>query len=1731
MKLRQSSTIKLIVLSLLFGMFTVPTTAGAVDTVTKTFTVRGANDALLVGAQVRFTWSDPITGSLVIGTPGTTNSSGVVALTAPLNAPELTYGVFPAVGDRVNALQKNTIISSSANGTVNVKLQAANLLINVQKSDGSNVTGGAVLYYPSERTHTWNRSTLQGAGGDPAYVIRSGTVGVRIASNLDPNSDYAFALLQNIDNYQPGQFSWRYGLKASGSAGSQSYTFYADPAFSGPTITPTDGVYVLRYSGANIFGTLKNNDGSTFTLSPGMTMNTTLRASGWSPAAFPISSSSDFTDFQKSPTPNWFARGLGAAGKYELGFIFGGSTTIPSFSTFVWKNSSGGWSLSETGPFVGDAATPAQLDVRRSALSANLALQVLAADTQADLPASLDVQIKNQDNSYSTLTFVRVLNGKFSAVMPNGEYLLNVNPTDKKYIFQNFTLVVNNGAVSSFKDAQNTNVPITSGVYQIAMRGPNVSGVFKDSSGADLVFAQNQWIDLSVQKKDTNGNWQWTNQGNRFYDADWQMGISQVGEYRFHARPTGFEGISDSFSAPFFLTAGNPLKISSVSAAAAEAGSSTTLTGLQITLRASNLRLSISDPRDNSLLKYGWAAIFTKQQDGNQTWFGNADIRSTSPGLADIRLDDGNYRIEINPQFNGTLLSGLARKNYDVVVSNSGANVAVTLNGVAISANSSGRFPVTANAANVTGKVLDQSGNPLIGTNDKWVSINVQKYSDAKKEFEWSSNWSNTDQNGDFSMSVTDPGRYRLRIQPTGFAGASIFYSQDFTLTTGSEKIAFGSLQSPVPTLSGIVYAPNGSTPVKDARVRIVNQVNNQELWQYESFTNALGAWSTNIPEGTYGVYAAAPNGSSSFGNSDKIGTVTVNSSGAATLSGAAASGRTASTFNISLKAPTWSGTVRNPGGSAVVPNAQVCLYTSNLWNCTDANQLGQWALSAPTGFSAFSQDSFVQIADWRGGVYPQRRFNDASTALGGLTASGRNLDFQSANVAITVTGANNALVPNVQVSLIRPNGPWLAGNNTNASGVALINIADLNQALQVRVEVGGNSPVSGVYASKVSDFNLSAVTSGTSNNVFSATIQLSAPNVTAVVREPNQVWASGAAVDQAWIEIFDADNKFISSTNTGSNGRFSLNAPAPQSGSTEYRLVVNPAWNSTSSFSKQTYTLTVAFGNTVTLTPKDSNTPVATNGGAYSLSLARPNVSGNVFANDVGVVNSWVVPIRDQDNEYMWQLGANTKPGGNFGFSLPDGAYRIDANLPWNLSGYAKPAQCNVAVANGVITSSASNCIIVGSDNQKTVKLALRTPNVTFTLKQNNQPVVGANVSIGLGNWNINAQTSQAGLVALFIDPVEIRTKTGLNGVQDLRVWVDPPWGTSDMVRWECRSGDQKPICSTLTDINLGSDTYATIQNTEVTVLGPNAKILIKDPRTNASIGANAWVSVFSYDSAAPQNGQQWVGGSNTDVNGLAAFYIETGTATTRFKVEVNPPWNSRVALAQKSYDNSGNGYTDADLKVQGVNFTLGVPNAVVTVKSPGGTAANKWGWIGLEEVNSSTNNPVRWAGGFGLNDTGTAAVTLVANKRYKLIANASNGRPGVQTLCYVETDSNIALSRVTGLCATGTIQNGTNNLTINLASGNTSGVVRYDNKPVTNAIVYANLATGGTDDTAIYTATLGDGSFGFDLDYTGGKQWVIKIFPFNEAGKTALANMTLTTLTQAPSPSLSVTLLVKQP
>jgi hypothetical protein len=199
--------------------------------------------------------------------------------------------------------------------------------------------------------------------------------------------------------------------------------------------------------------------------------------------------------------------------------------------------------------------------------------------------------------------------------------------------------------------------------------------------------------------------------------------------------------------------------------------------------------------------------------------------------------------------------------------------------------------------------------------------------------------------------------------------------------------------------------------------------------------------------------------------------------------------------------------------------------------------------------------------------------------------------------------------------------------------------------------------------------------------------------------------------------------------------------------------------------------------------------------------------------------------------------------------------------------------------------------------------------------------------------------------------------------------------------------------------------------------------------------------------------------------------------------------------------------------------------------VKLPDGVESNKWGWIGVEEVNPQNNNSfVDWAGGFGLNDTGTASITLAAGKRYRVFANPSSGSVGAQTSCYIDTNGSIAITKTANLCTSGDLQAGTNNLTITLSSGNVGGVVTYLGNPVANATVYASVVGALNDDESVFAATTTAGRFGFQLDFANGtKQWVIKVFPFNDpAVPTKLANQTLATLSDQNA-NLTISLAAK--
>jgi hypothetical protein len=557
------------------------------------------------------------------------------------------------------------------------------------------------------------------------------------------------------------------------------------------------------------------------------------------------------------------------------------------------------------------------------------------------------------------------------------------------------------------------------------------------------------------------------------------------------------------------------------------------------------------------------------------------------------------------------------------------------------------------------------------------------------------------------------------------------------------------------------------------------------------------------------------------------------------------------------------------------------------------------------------------------------------------------------------------------------------------------------------------------------------------------------------------------------------------------------------------YTLNVNQPWSTTTNYSRQSYKLLIKCTGEITLSNKMTDAVVNKESvagvDAYSVTLGLPSITGVVVnPTNVPVSNSWVVPVNTSTYEWMWQIGSSSRSDGTFGISAPSGDYRIEAYVPWGLSDVAKPAPCNVTVLNGAVTTATGGCV----QANKSVVLALRAPNVSFTLKSGGVAVANANVSLAAGKWYTNAQSNSEGKVSFFIDAAEIRTLNATSSSIPLNVWVDPPYGSSTMARWDCLAGDtSKPICSSLVAIPATGNYPEKILG-DIAGVQPNTKIKVVYPDTTAAVGA--WVNVFTIKPSDPYYGKRWLAAGGSDSDGWVAFSIDTSTVVTdaTYVVEVNSPWNKRALFSSKEHTNSSAGYTWS--AINNGSFALATPNLKVTIYAPNGIDRSKWGWIGVQEVDSS-GNYINWVGGYGLDDSAATSLTLAASKRYRIFANPGSGRPGTQTDCIVQTDASESVTVVSGGCPTGTFS-GSDFLRISLNGGNVVGrVLRLsDDSNVAGAIVFANPVGAPDESGAVISCTSDEGLYGLTLDKT--KVWNIKIFPVTKGTETVLASQTIT-------------------
>jgi hypothetical protein len=934
------------------------------------------------------------------------------------------------------------------------------------------------------------------------------------------------------------------------------------------------------------------------------------------------------------------------------------------------------------------------------------------------------------------------------------------------------------------------------------------------------------------------------------------------------------------------------------------------------------------------------------------------------------------------------------------------------------------------------------------------------------------------------------------------------------------------SLELGIPTISGKVLDPEGNLGVRNTQIVAINQETGDEMWEETSYTDLFGNWNMTLPEGTYKLRAKAPGRSLIFGDGPSSSLVTVSSSGVATVT----SGLNTTNFDLRLGYPTWLGVVVAPGTETRLADANICLRESasqRSWSCTQSDSDGNWALSASESFTGFAVGSELSIEDSLGDFSTNTISGSAISAVLGVFVVGqtfpdRVLSPAVSNLEITIR-AGEFPAPRVWVNLDRDNIGWLGGKMTDENGVARFTIENPYSDLNVQTSLEGNTSLSGQFAPtrKV----VPSESLGAETRLLQ--VDLNESNFFAQISEPG---VSGLRLRGAWVEYSDSDSgQWLGGMGSDSSGNIGIYLPKPESGSTDYRLSISPPGNSTSGFSKNIYYVNVTYSGVFTVTDSAASANAVPSGGLfYPLTLAETSVTGKVIdSTGLDIRDSWVVPLNNvipSRPDYLWESGSHSRSNGSFGLNLSDGGYLIEANPAWNSSGSSRSARCSVTVAEGRIASGDSSCW-----NQNTgVTLTLRPPNVKFKLTDGVNPVPFANVGVGYGPYNTWVQSDAQGNVELFIDAVEIVSLSpNLNEGDnvDLRIWVDPPSGSSDLVRWDCNSSDDKPLCQGIPDLIVGQQNsyLATpIDLGSIAFAEPNTRLRVMDSSGNP-VGAGAWVGLLvKTNSESCSDCYEWVSGSGTNSQGFAAFDVDSAILSGSFKVEVNAPWNQRTTLAGKSYQ--GLSYA----AVNNQTFALSSPNLKVQVTQAFNVQGARWSWIGVEEVNPGTFASTRWLTGAGTDNSGRASLSLAASKTFRLTAHPGQSDYGATSSCLVETDDQ-GVVELLGTCAfssevTSETSSGvtTKNMQLKLSSGNVSGIVSSSTGiVVAGAIVYAEAE--GRE--AVSTVTNAQGGYSLQLDTLESELvWSIKVFAVSRPGDTVQLNSNLAAGTINPGVSVSV-------
>ena len=1196
------------------------------------------------------------------------------------------------------------------------------------------------------------------------------------------------------------------------------------------------------------------------------------------------------------------------------------------------------------------------------------------------------------DNSTNT--------GRFTASLINGEYQLTTNASNSSnrgasniYLFEVETGAVKNMRVSRSGET----LTATSGVYELSLKQPAFSGTVYGPDGTTPIAD----AEVTAQLVVTPANMEELKR--KGISTSWGSSTNSAGQFMIDFRGQTVDGAYKIQA----VARTNTLTMGSSLAESITVVSGVGSNSIRLNLRAPNVTGVVSGIKGVS--PSNWISVRKMIENGNYEYL-NIWRTTDSLGRFAFTLDAGSYQFTAQSDIKNAGGTGVVSEV--CVVSSSGSSVC----------------NISLPAPNVSGRIT-------IGGVSVAGSIELIKVQTLG--FEYSGLYSGTGSDGIYA--VTAPaGTYRTRVyiydKGTTFFGplcevpSSGSVTCDAALPASNITIKILDKDSNVMTSGVSIYLEaiysNGnlgsccSQPGKDVgnptiKYGLIDGNYRLNLNPNEIKFGSSAIYLLEIESGT--VKSLKREGSSS------------------------AISATDGVYSISLTAPVISGTVVAPDGTTPVPSTSVDAYLDGkvcMW-CQQG-----YAYSDNSGYYGFAKlpDGTYQIvarAPWtdstKGDSLPT-----SITVASGLGASNVKLTLQTPNVRGVVRGPNG-ISPNnyIYVRQISSEGYGYWPDyvrNKPSSGDGSFAFALPPGTYQF--EAQGDLKNAGGVGTKGNN----CVVTDTST-VINCDINLSAPNLKIRIVKPDGTNLSNVFNSYSYVWFNGG-----SSTIKNYSPQFSRDDSGNMSANLE-----NGTWSVTvlpggdvSTFSSKRYQVVVE-ADVVTSVKSVEGETVTVTAGVYQLPLAGANLTGTItlggikyqYGADVQVQQK--VGDRYEGRDRQWSYG-------EFGFKFAPGTYRIFVQ-PYNLTSTQVAATysgdcviqenaatvCNVAlrvpnILGKIKTPSGDDYkfadarLRYGSDEKNLNSTYIRVEDgkfgsyletsTTYLLEINpywdqRKEYAPRSYEIVMGVSSITSVrdlTAQESLTAVdgyytfkvsssSLKGIVLPPGTGTIGVRDVQIAVSLP-GSSDQWRYSTSTDQDGRFGLLVPDGTYviraipynGTSQFGKSESQTIVISGGTTASPITLRLRAPNLTGRIVTPGASATALANVNVNAWIGGEYfyawTDSSGQFGFYVDNASP--------NCPTNCRVQL---NYYKSSD-YTPKSYPVSGISnlgdLAIGGITSRVTVLVPqtgSATAANRYGWISVESVDSATSNTSYVTGG-QTDDLGKVGLSLTDGVKYKITA-----------------------------------------------------------------------------------------------------------------------------------------------